>query len=187
MSTLRIIISCHNTAVALGLKYLFREFFNLEAVIISESYSLDETVDSNQNALYFVDACTFTSNHDFLITRRSRIIVISHGEIAYSDIPYINTHTDESSIIDKLHNIITLHTNHCEVSLNELSQREIEVLRLVAMGYINKEIADLLEISINTVLSHRKNITAKLGIRSVSGLGFYAIMHGYISDSDIRR
>lgn len=69
---------------------------------------------------------------------------------------------------------------------NTLSQREIDVLRLVAMGYINKEIADMLSISFNTVLTHRKNITAKLGIKSVSGLGFYAIMNGYISESDLK-
>lgn len=62
-----------------------------------------------------------------------------------------------------------------------LSQREIDVLRLVALGNINKEIADKLNISLNTVLSHRKNITAKLGIKTVSGLIFYCIMHGYIS------
>ena len=61
------------------------------------------------------------------------------------------------------------------------SQRETEVLRLVASGCINKEIAHRLNISINTVLTHRKNITAKLGIKSVSGLTFYAMMNGLIA------
>ena len=46
---------------------------------------------------------------------------------------------------------------------------------------MNKEIADNLGISINTVLTHRKNLTAKLGIRSVSGLSFYAMMNGIIA------
>ena len=63
---------------------------------------------------------------------------------------------------------------------SELSQREIEVLTLVASGKINKEIADALQISINTVLTHRKNISAKLGIKSVSGLSVYAMMNGYL-------
>ena len=67
-----------------------------------------------------------------------------------------------------------------ETSASLLSQREIEVLRLVASGMINKQIADTLNISINTVLTHRKNITAKLGIKSVSGLSFYAMMNGII-------
>ena len=45
---------------------------------------------------------------------------------------------------------------------------------------INKEIADKLNISLTTVISHRKNITEKLGIKSVSGLTIYAVMHGYV-------
>jgi DNA-binding CsgD family transcriptional regulator len=61
---------------------------------------------------------------------------------------------------------------------------ELEVLKLVATGHLNKEIADKLGISFNTVLSHRKNITAKLGIKTVSGLTFYCISHGYMSMSD---
>lgn len=72
-----------------------------------------------------------------------------------------------------------------ENSLQTISQRELAVLRLVAQGCINKEIADKLNISLNTVLSHRKNITAKLGIKTVSGLIFYCISHGYISADEI--
>ena len=68
----------------------------------------------------------------------------------------------------------------------QLSQREIDVLKLIAIGHINKEIAAILSISINTVLTHRKNIISKLGIKSASGLGIYAIMNGYISKSDIK-
>lgn len=66
-----------------------------------------------------------------------------------------------------------------------LSQRELDVLRLVALGLLNKEIADKLNISLNTVLTHRKNITSKLGIKTVSGLIFYCITHGYISADEI--
>lgn len=66
-----------------------------------------------------------------------------------------------------------------------ISQRELDVLRLVAQGFLNKEIADKLNISLNTVLSHRKNITSKLGIKTVSGLIFYCITHGYISADEI--
>lgn len=57
----------------------------------------------------------------------------------------------------------------------ELSDREIEVLALLVKGLSNKEIADKLNISIHTVISHRKNITEKTGIKSLSGLTIYAI------------
>ena len=67
----------------------------------------------------------------------------------------------------------------------ELSTRETDVLQLIVKGSTNKEIADKLNISLNTVLTHRKNITAKLGIKTVSGLTFYAIMNGIISGDDI--
>ena len=60
-----------------------------------------------------------------------------------------------------------------------------DVLQLIVKGSTNKEIADKLNISLNTVLSHRKNITTKLGIKTVSGLTFYAIMNGIISGDDI--
>ena len=88
-----------------------------------------------------------------------------------------------SDIIDTLSQFYS-ETSLPDTSNSELSQREIDVLRLVANGHINKEIADILNISINTVLSHRKNITSKLGIRSVSGLSLYALMNGYIDSID---
>ena len=63
---------------------------------------------------------------------------------------------------------------------HDLSPREIEVLVLLTKGCINKEIAERLNISLTTVISHRKNITEKLGIKSVSALAIYAVMHGYV-------
>ena len=59
----------------------------------------------------------------------------------------------------------------------ELSEREIEVLKLVVQGLINKEIADKLHLSLHTVLSHRKNIARKLNIHSTAGLTIYAIVN----------
>lgn len=61
-----------------------------------------------------------------------------------------------------------------------LSERETEVVRYVAKGYTNKEIADILFISPHTVMTHRKNISVKLGIKSISGLTVYAILKNII-------
>lgn len=66
-----------------------------------------------------------------------------------------------------------------------LSNREIEVLALLAQGKINKEIADQLHISLTTVISHRKNIVQKLGIKTVSALTIYAVTHGYVDINTI--
>ena len=63
---------------------------------------------------------------------------------------------------------------------HKLTAREVEVLKLVALGHLNKEIADKLSISFHTVISHRKNITMKLGIKSISGLTVYAVINRLI-------
>ena len=91
----------------------------------------------------------------------------------------------ESDILEQLRELINVRRVQETAQSAELTQREVDVLRLVAMGLINKEIADKLNISFNTVLSHRKNITSKLGIRSVSGLSVYAMMNGYINEADL--
>ena len=64
-----------------------------------------------------------------------------------------------------------------------LSEREKEVLAEVAHGYLNKEIADRLNISINTVITHRKNISRKTGIKTTPGLTVYAILNGLVDIS----
>ena len=58
---------------------------------------------------------------------------------------------------------------------NSLSDREIDVLKEIVRGRSNKEIADVLNISIHTVMSHRKNIMQKTGIKSQAGLTVYAL------------
>ena len=66
-----------------------------------------------------------------------------------------------------------------------LTDREIEVMSLIVQGYINKEIADRLSIGLATVVTHRKNIMDKLGMKSVSALTIYAVMHGYVDINKI--
>ncbi len=67
----------------------------------------------------------------------------------------------------------------------ELSQREKEILICVAKGMLNKEIADLYNISIYTVITHRKNITRKTGIKTVAGLTVYALLNSLIDINTI--
>ncbi|MCI2133013.1 MAG: helix-turn-helix transcriptional regulator [Bacteroidales bacterium] len=67
-----------------------------------------------------------------------------------------------------------------EGSENALSPREREVVSCLAMGLSNKEIASKLNISINTVITHRKNIATKLSIHSVAGITIYAIVNNLV-------
>ena len=69
---------------------------------------------------------------------------------------------------------------------SKLSEREKDIVRLVAKGLTNKEIADKLFLSIHTVITHRKNISAKLGIRTISGLTTYAILNGLVNIDEIK-
>ena len=62
----------------------------------------------------------------------------------------------------------------------ELTKRETAVLVELAQGKTNKEIADALNVSVHTVISHRKNITHKTGIKSVAGLTVYAMLNNLI-------
>ncbi|OFX74693.1 MAG: hypothetical protein A2X12_03545 [Bacteroidetes bacterium GWE2_29_8] len=90
-----------------------------------------------------------------------------------------------NSVATEILNIITKSGNKEELINNKkaeiLSDRETDVLKLLAMGMANKEIADKLSISINTVITHRKNISQKTGIKSLSGLTIYAVIQKIIS------
>ncbi len=73
-------------------------------------------------------------------------------------------------------------SNAQETGVQEnLSERETDVLKLLVEGLSNKEIADKLFISIHTVITHRKNISQKTGIKSVAGLTIYAVLNKIIT------
>lgn len=92
----------------------------------------------------------------------------------------------EKEIIDCFQTFFdTFIIDESQTENNILSLREIDVLKEVALGYSNKEIADRLFISINTVITHRKNITEKLGIKTISGLTVYAIMNNLIDANNV--
>ena len=67
----------------------------------------------------------------------------------------------------------------------ELSNRETDVLVALVKGLTNKEISDKLYISVHTVITHRKNIVRKTGIKSVSGLTVYALLNNLVDETEI--
>lgn len=66
-----------------------------------------------------------------------------------------------------------------------LSEREKEVVVQIVRGLSNKEIAEKMFISVNTVMTHRRNISRKLNIRSAAGLTIYAIVNGLVKLDDV--
>lgn len=96
----------------------------------------------------------------------------------------IGIYDNGSRITQKLKSAIEEKSQAPKSDINELSGRERDILTAVAKGLTNKEIADEFNISIYTVISHRRNISQKLGINSIPGLTVYAIMNKLIDMSD---
>lgn len=97
----------------------------------------------------------------------------------------VNIYDGQAQIIRKLHAAVEQGETNPYSDSHDLSERERDVLILVAKGKTNKEIADELNISIHTVMSHRKNITHKTGIKSVAGLTVYALLNNLLDQSDV--
>ena len=96
----------------------------------------------------------------------------------------IGIYDNSTRITQKLKNAIEENAQAPKSDINELSGRERDILAAVAKGLTNKEIADEFNISVYTVISHRRNISQKLGINSIPGLTVYAIMNKLVDMSD---
>jgi DNA-binding CsgD family transcriptional regulator len=96
-------------------------------------------------------------------------------------------HLDETpnQIVDKIRCATNSFLPEKTTVIGTLTERETEILKLVALGNASKEIADKLNISTHTVITHRKNITEKLGIKSISGLTVYAILNKIIDTNEL--
>lgn len=129
---------------------------------------------------------------EFLIQFSCKIIIrdqkIPAGILAASD-ELIEPNDQEKIILRKIDRQISsnLQSHSFTGKNNEISYREKEVLRLVALGLTNKEIAERLFISSHTVITHRKNISAKLGIKTIAGLTVYSVINKLISLEDLQQ
>ena len=96
----------------------------------------------------------------------------------------IGIYDNTQRVAQKLRSAIEEAAQTPRSDINELSSRERDILAAVAKGMTNKEIADEFNISVYTVISHRRNISQKLGINSIPGLTVYAIMNKLVDMSD---
>ena len=173
-----------DTLSAIGLKKLLSEISEEFIIRTFADYGTfaDDTPD--MYTWYFVSSQTYVLYNSFFLPRKEKTVILMLGiglNTASGGNHILNIFLPEKMMKAELSKFfsdsIPLPPPHEEA---ELSAREIEVLVLITKGYINKEIADKLNISLTTVITHRKNITEKLGIKSVSGLTMYAVMNGYV-------
>ncbi|NHB69464.1 response regulator transcription factor [Perlabentimonas gracilis] len=119
--------------------------------------------------------------------KKTAVVTISCSALSHSDeitnisSSQIMLSESKPSVLKKIKDIINrVDTSEATPENQELSDREVEILKDVALGLSNKEIAEKNFISPHTVITHRKNITRKLGIKTVSGLTIYAILNKII-------
>jgi DNA-binding CsgD family transcriptional regulator len=119
---------------------------------------------------------------------QERTIILTQGKLTEAEggLPSIDSGDTKDVIMNKIQDLMKAQpfTPDESYQLN-LSPREKTIVRLVSLGYTNKQIAEELFLSAHTVITHRKNIGHKLGIKSVSGLTVYAIVNNIITIEEV--
>ena len=197
-SNAEIAIICPDTLAAIGLRGLIERMMPFATVRVFNRFSLFMRDTPDAYVHYFISAQVLLAHSVFFVERKAKTIVLTHGTEGTpraSLFHTLNVHQDEEAMVRSL--IRLQQSAHAggkhlptpeprpQGDPNGLSAREIEVLNRIVSGLTNKEIADALHISTTTVISHRKNIMQKVGVRSVSGLTIYAVMNGYIEADSI--
>ena len=180
-----------NTLAVLGLKAILQSVMPIMTIDTFGSFAELEANQPDQYFHYFVAMNIVLENRQFFSERRRKTIVLSLGLESGTQLAEFHSLCINQPERQLVHALLALqqHAHHNGHNLppmfqpkqqKMLSDREIEVMSLIVQGYINKEIADRLNIGLATVITHRKNIMDKLGIKSVSALTIYAVMHGYV-------
>lgn len=176
-----------NVMSALGLQQILMDIAPMAESRIFVTFSELEAAEESF-VHYFVASRIYFENASFFRAHPHRTIVLVNGDMQIQGVPTLNVCQSEKMIAKS---IMSLHrqghheshqqtqsSNHAAV---QLTPREVEVTILLTKGLINKEIADQLNISITTVITHRKNIMEKLHARSLADIIIYAVMNGLVT------
>lgn len=190
----------------IGLKSLLEDIIPFADILIfHDTRQLHSHTPATTFFHYFITSSAYNEDASFYNENRNKVILLADNSTP------LNEHTNQFRKLDMLlppeemlkqllqiqqhaHHGYTNYPRQLAETLNNekqrvqetLSPREIEVIRLLTKGFINKEIAQQLNISINTVITHRKNIMQKLHSQSLSKLVIYAVTHGYVSADEIK-
>lgn len=183
-----------NTLAAIGLKGVLQ---NVMPIMTVDSFGTFAELEMNHPKEYvhfFVAMTIVLDNRDFFLNYRRRTIVLTTSVESMMDgFHCLCINVPEKQLIRSLLSLQQSAHAHGRnlppmpkvLQQKVLSDREIEVMNLIVQGFINKEIAEQLNIALSTVVTHRRNIMEKLGVKSVSALTIYAVTHGYVDISKI--
>lgn len=118
-----------------------------------------------------------------LITISSSLLPNDLSEIADAR---LSIYDSPATIIQTIQTLVSSHVNEVEDARTDLTPREKEIVVGIVKGLSNKEIAQEINVSVNTVMTHRRNIASKLQIHSPAGLTIYAIVSKLVSIDDIK-
>lgn len=189
---MKVVLIMPSRVMARGIEGVFHDLgeFRVEG-ILSDISSREETTIKNMNAdAVIVDPIIFAHSARSGIRQMlseytdAAIVAFPSGfmndETSRQYDAVLNLYDSPAEIIHKLRAAVSAPKDNAVPEGSELSPREKEILVCVAKGMINKEIADLYNISIHTVIAHRRNITRKTGIKTVAGLTVYALLNNLI-------
>jgi DNA-binding CsgD family transcriptional regulator len=178
-----------------GINAILRSYFNAEIIMLEKTEELKAFCELKGQEIVIIGeniTATKINNYKLLQTNNEVkwIDFINEKEDREEPLPfckfYITTQTGAFQLQKMVSRCLNKTRKQAQNNESEeLSVREKEVLKLVALGHSNKVIAEKLFISIHTVISHRKNITEKTGIKSISGLTVYAILNNLIDTENI--
>jgi DNA-binding NarL/FixJ family response regulator len=185
-----------NTLAALGLKQILQNVMPIMTVDDYGSFAELEANGADDYFHYFVAMNVVLENKAFFQERRRKTIVLTlslDSTSLLSEFHCLCINVPEQELVRSLLSLQQSAHGRGEnlppipeaLRRKVLTDREIEVMSLIVQGYINKEIAEKLNIGLATVITHRKNIMDKLGMKSVSALTIYAVMHGYVDINKI--
>ena len=185
-----------NTLSVLGLNSILQTVMPIMTVDTFGSFTELESNHPEQYFHYFVSMNVVLENKPFFLAQRKKTIVLTLSLDTISQLSEFHSlciNVPESELVRSLLMLEQHAHGHGQnlppmpkvLQQKILSDREIEVMSLIVQGFINKEIADKLNIGLSTVITHRKNIMDKLGLKSVSALTIYAVTHGYVDINTI--
>ena len=186
----------HNTLSAMGLRQILQNVMPIMKVDVYGSFAELEANNPDGYVHYFVAVNVVLQNRPFFLQRRQKTIVLAtsaNPNAQMSDFHCLCINLPEKQLVRSIL-MLEQHAHAQGKNLppmpralqdKVLTDRETEVLSLIVQGLINKEIASQLNIGLTTVISHRKNIMEKLGMKSVSALTIYAVMHGLVDVNKI--